>query len=78
MASAASLEFWDEDPQRVPSSIQHSGLKIQRCCSCSVGCNYGSHLIPGWGTPEAMGQPKKESLKEFIVGNTQAGGEKNP
>ena len=35
---------------------QHSGLRIQYCCSC--GCNCGSNLIPGPRTPCAIGQPQ--------------------
>ena len=38
---------------------QHSGLWIRHCCSCG----YGSDLIPGPGTPYAMGWPKKRKRK---------------
>ena len=37
------------------------------CCSCSVGCNHSSDLIPGPGTPYAMVWPKKKkkSVKDI-------------
>ena len=28
-----------------------SGLRIQHCCSCGIGCSWGSDSIPGLGTP---------------------------
>ena len=43
-----------------PSPAQHSGLRIQRFCSCSLGCNFSWHLITGLGTPYATGRPKKK------------------
>ena len=42
----------------VQSLAQHSELRIQHCCSCGLGCNYGSDLISGLGTPYTEGQPK--------------------
>ena len=41
-----------------------SGLKILRCHCCSIGHNCGLNLIPGLGTPSAMGQPKKKKKKK--------------
>ena len=46
--------------RQVWSLAQHSVLRIQHCCSCGTGCNYGSDLIPGSGTPYATGWPKKK------------------
>ena len=31
----------------VQSTAQHSGLRIQHCCSCGIGCSSGSVLICG-------------------------------
>ena len=47
-----------------PWPAQHSELRIWHCCSCSIGCNCSSDLIPSPGTPYAVGQPKKEKKKE--------------
>ena len=41
----------------------HSGLRIRCCCSCGVGRNFGSDLIPGPWTPYALRQPKKAGKK---------------
>ena len=49
---------------RVQSSARHSGLRIQHCHSCSLGCNCSSDLIPCPGTPHASGQPKKKKEKK--------------
>ena len=43
MGSVASRECWSQ----VQSPAQHSGLEIQRCHSCSLGCVCCSDLIPG-------------------------------
>ena len=53
---AVSLEHW------VTGLIlaQHSGLRIQCCHTCEVGCNCSSDLIPDLGSPYAMGWPKKD------------------
>lgn len=44
-----SWESWDA------GSIAGGGLGIQRGRSCGLGDDYGSHLIPGPGTPHAAG-----------------------
>ena len=44
---------------QIQSLAQPSGLRIQRCCSCSLGWDCGLDLIPHPGTPYAMGQPNK-------------------
>ena len=49
---------------QVWSLAQHSGLRIWHCCSCSVGHSCSSDLIPGLGTPCAMGWPKKKEKKK--------------
>jgi len=48
---------------QVRSPARHSGFRIQHCHSCSLGYNCGSDLIPGQGTPYALGQPKKRGGK---------------
>ena len=63
---------WDQQclgstTAQVPSSAQHRGLRIQRCYSCSLGHICGLDLIPGLGTPYAMGWPKKEKKKKFPI-----------
>ena len=45
---------------QVQSLVQHSGLRIQHWC----GCGYGSDLIPGPGTPYAVGWPKKKKERK--------------
>ena len=35
--------------------------------SCGLGGTCGSNLIPGLGTPYAMGQPKKKKKKVYKV-----------
>ena len=45
---------------KVQSLAWHSGLRIWHCCSCSVDPHCSLDLIPGPGTPYALGQPKKE------------------
>ena len=54
MGSVASWECWEQ----VLSLAWHSGLRIQHCFSC------GLDLIPGPGTPHALGcpPPKKKWL----------------
>lgn len=41
----------------------HSGSSIWLCSSCSLGHSFGSNLIPGPGTPSAVGWPKKKESK---------------
>ena len=47
---------------QVQSLVWHSGLRIWHCCTCGLGHNFGSDLIPGLGTPYASGQPKKRKI----------------
>ena len=47
----------------VGSRAQHSGLRIQCCCSGSLGHDCSSDLIPDPGTPYARGWPKKKTEK---------------
>ena len=51
---------------QVQSPAWHSALRIQCCCSCGLGGNCGSDLIPGLVTPYAAGQPKKKKKKSVI------------
>ena len=53
--------LWSAGTQ-VPSPAGHRGL---RTCSCSTGYNCSSYLLPGPGTPYAVGQPKTKK-KKFI------------
>ena len=46
----------------IGSIPRHRGLKDRCCRSRSVDCNCDLHLIPGLGTPCAVGQPKKYFL----------------
>ena len=43
---------------QVRSPARHSGLRIQCCHSCGLGCNCGSDLIPGSGTAYAVGSQR--------------------
>ena len=49
---------------QVLSPAQHIGLRIGHCHNCGIGCNCGSNLISGLGTPCAAGQPTKEKKKK--------------
>ena len=60
--SAASLEHWDAG-----FDLWHSGLRISRCCGCSVGHSCGLDLIAGPGTLYAKGQPKKKKREQTYV-----------
>ena len=55
--------FWSTGIQ-VWSPTLCSGLRIQHCHSCSVGCNSGLDQIPGPGAPYAVGQPKRKKEKK--------------
>ena len=46
---------------QVRSLAQHSGLRIQHCHSCGLGCDCSLDLIPGLGPPYAMGRPKMKN-----------------
>ena len=50
----------------VQSPTWHNELRIQCCHSCGIGCNYGSDLIPGPGTPYATGCPKRKRKKDSL------------
>ena len=62
---AASWKRWDMS--LIPS--QHRGLRIQRCCSCALGLNYGLDLIPGLGTPYAAEQSIKKKKENSKAGD---------
>ena len=51
---------------QVQSPAWHSGLRIGGCCSCGVGCNCGSALIPGPETPYVLGPSKKKQTSEQV------------
>ena len=40
----------------VQSLAQQSSLRILHCCSCSIGCNCCSDLVPGPGTSHRCGK----------------------
>ena len=56
--------LWSSGMQ-AQSLAWHSGLRVWHYCSCCVGCNYGSHLIPVQGIPCAVGRPqgKKNNIR---------------
>ena len=56
-----------EPCMQVRSPTQYGGLRIQCCLSCNVGGSYGLDLIPGPGTPYAVGQPKKKKRKNIYI-----------
>ena len=56
----ASWERWNAGS--IPGLAQW--VKDLTCCSCSLGHNCSSDLIPGPGTPYASGQPKKKEEKK--------------
>ena len=60
MRSIASWECWDTGS--VPSPAQW--VKDHHWGSCGLDCSYGSNLIPGLGTPYALGWPKKKKKKK--------------
>ena len=43
----------------------YSGLRIQHRCSCGIGYNCGSDLIPGPGTAYTEGWPKEKKKKSI-------------
>ena len=45
---------------QVRSLARLRGLRIRRCYSCGLGLDCGSDLIPGLGTPYALGRLKKK------------------
>lgn len=49
------------------SPAQPNGLRIQCCCRWGIGCNCCLDLIPGWGTPYAMGWPNKQKVQFFWI-----------
>ena len=58
---------------QVRSSDPHRGSRIRRCCSCSLGCDCGSDLIPDPETPYAVGQPTMKKKKKSQEVKTQRG-----
>ena len=60
----AGMQVW--------SLAWYSGLGIQYCHSCGIGCNCGLHLIPGLGIPYASGRPKKQRRKRVLCSLTRA------
>lgn len=53
--------------QSLARLAQHSGLKIQRCRSCDVGCTCSSDLIPGPELPYVLGVAEKEKRKAILT-----------
>ena len=51
---------------QVGSLAWHNELRIWPCHSCGLGCSCASDLIPGLGTPYAMGQPKMKKKKKKL------------
>ena len=48
---------------QVQSPAWHNGLRIWHCRSCGLGPNCGLDLIPGPGTPYAVGPPPPQKKK---------------
>ena len=53
---SAGMQVW--------TPARHSGLRIWCCCSCDLGQNCGSDLIPGPGLHMPPGSKKKKKKKE--------------
>ena len=58
--------------------LWHSGLRIQHCCCCDIGCNWGSDSIPGLGTYICCGsdpqkKKKKSKCRHFTSTNHKSG-----
>ena len=51
--------------------VRHRGLRSWHCCSCALSRDYSWDLIPGPGTPYAVGQPKKEKKKSISFPKVQ-------
>ena len=51
--------------QQVQSPAKPSGLRIQHCCSCGIGCS-SLAIVPGPGNPYAIGWPKKTQTKNKL------------
>ena len=49
---------------QVQSPARHSGLRIWHCGSSGLGHDCGSDLIPGPGTPYALGRPKMKNKQK--------------
>ena len=62
---ATELNLWSARTQ-VQSLAWHSGLRILCCCHCGIGSNGSLHLIPGLGTPCAMGQAGKKKKSQLL------------
>ena len=65
-AGVPSVVKWDHwclgsTGRQVPFLARHSGLRIRHYRSYGLGGNCGSDLIPGLGTPYALGRPKKKN-----------------
>ena len=45
----------------------HRELRIRHCCSCGLGRNCSSDLIPGPVTPYAIGKPKMKKKKNVLL-----------
>ena len=58
VAQRNQRHLWSAGTQ-VQSPAWQSGLRIPHCHSCGIGHSCGSDLIPGPGTPPAVGWPKK-------------------
>ena len=65
VANVAQQDWWciGTAGSQVWSLAQHSRLRIQRCHSCGAGHNGSLDLIPGPGTPCAVGQPQEKKKK---------------
>ena len=55
-SAGTQFRFWSS------VSAWHSVLRIQCCCSYSLGCDCHSDLIPGLGIPYATRWPKRKKV----------------
>ena len=68
--------FWSAGRQ-VWSLVPARGLRIWHRCTCSLGHNFSSDLIPGPETPYAMGEPKRKIKRKIFPWILSGGGEQN-
>ena len=60
--AAAQRDQWQRwsPGMQVQFPAWQRGLRAWHCCCCGIGSNCSSNVIPGLGTPYAVGQPKKK------------------
>ena len=56
-------ECLGSEGMQVQFLVRCSGLRTRYCGNCGLDCTCGLNVIPGVGTPYAMGQPRKRKRK---------------